>query len=851
MSNAFDPYHTWLGIAPSEQPPNHYRLLGIALYESDPDVISNAADRQMAHIRTFQSGKYSKESQKILNELSAARVQLLDPKKRAEYDAKLRAAAFAAMPQGMAQGIPQGMTQGAPNQGIPQGMPPGTPGMAPGQSYPPPVGQTALSPQPVPSQKIPPSIPSAPVNLGGRTSSIKKRQKTKEDPTKIYLLGGGIAVAILLLVFLLSSGDSSKETASKTQDSANNSADEAIDPNDFDYGEDWAELPERAVQEDFLSNTSPATSSKPANKSTAAASVAEKESPQTGADSALNKEVVEDFIIPKDENDSDDSDDADDDDDAETKEESEDEESAEDAEDGETEEVAPKPATKKKSNADDDTKKSARENKTKDPGISNDEIMNIGRGVVRYVEPNRSKIVKFYGGNQHDLDQLTLGVNWLMDKSIKAGSEGYFWNFDHTLLFNGKKRTGSKNFLNPGIAKDNINSSTALAMMAILGSGEISTKDFQFLNRAAQFLHLQAKPASKTQQILVAQRETAKKTEASLVEFPSTNKNFHAHAWGTIAICDYLALAHEKKELKNKSKVAQITEFAQALVQHIESQQISDGSFPAIESGLDVDFVVVPASTSMGSVVSTVWNLMALKSAKNAGLHVPNGTIIKATNYLATKVSSLAGSRSEFSALSSSALRDLKTAFFGLTLFGENTPEYAKVAALAERLVPKADKQQLEGNFFATLLIRDLRGTYWENWKEKVVDQYLKEQSSDKTEAGSWFYGGEEVNSEGGRLYCTAMTLLILETIYRYEPLRPLDEADVFQMENDDAVQVPEDGNAFPIQRDSDDESDDEDGGNRVKSSKSSKDEAEDEPEAESFMDASNLELSSENEDDE
>ena len=70
MSNTFDPYHTWLGIAPAEQPPNHYRLLGIALFEESRDVISNAADRQMAHIRTFQGGKHAAESQKLLNELS-------------------------------------------------------------------------------------------------------------------------------------------------------------------------------------------------------------------------------------------------------------------------------------------------------------------------------------------------------------------------------------------------------------------------------------------------------------------------------------------------------------------------------------------------------------------------------------------------------------------------------------------------------------------------------------------------------------------------------------------------------------------------------------------------------------
>ena len=52
---------------PEDQPPTHYRLLGIKLFESDLDVIAIAADKQMAHIRTFQTGPYSALSQKILN----------------------------------------------------------------------------------------------------------------------------------------------------------------------------------------------------------------------------------------------------------------------------------------------------------------------------------------------------------------------------------------------------------------------------------------------------------------------------------------------------------------------------------------------------------------------------------------------------------------------------------------------------------------------------------------------------------------------------------------------------------------------------------------------------------------
>lgn len=90
MTVEFDAYRKWLGIPPEEQPPNHYRLLGIGLFESDPDVIANAADRQMAHVRTFQTGKHSAVSQKLLNELAAARICLLDAKKREAYDSQLR-----------------------------------------------------------------------------------------------------------------------------------------------------------------------------------------------------------------------------------------------------------------------------------------------------------------------------------------------------------------------------------------------------------------------------------------------------------------------------------------------------------------------------------------------------------------------------------------------------------------------------------------------------------------------------------------------------------------------------------------------------------------------------------------
>jgi hypothetical protein len=96
MTEPFDPYRKWLGVAPKDQPPNHYRLLGIPTFESDPDVIENAAARQMSHVRTFQGSKHAAVSQRILTELSAAKLCLLSPERKQAYDGQLRAVLQAA-----------------------------------------------------------------------------------------------------------------------------------------------------------------------------------------------------------------------------------------------------------------------------------------------------------------------------------------------------------------------------------------------------------------------------------------------------------------------------------------------------------------------------------------------------------------------------------------------------------------------------------------------------------------------------------------------------------------------------------------------------------------------------------
>ncbi|MFP6764723.1 MAG: LamG-like jellyroll fold domain-containing protein, partial [Planctomycetaceae bacterium] len=90
MADSFDPWHVWLGVSPQQQPPNHYRLLGMTLFEHNEDVIDTAASRQSAALREQSSGKHVDQAEQVLAQIATARACLLHRKHRTRYDQQLR-----------------------------------------------------------------------------------------------------------------------------------------------------------------------------------------------------------------------------------------------------------------------------------------------------------------------------------------------------------------------------------------------------------------------------------------------------------------------------------------------------------------------------------------------------------------------------------------------------------------------------------------------------------------------------------------------------------------------------------------------------------------------------------------
>jgi len=89
-SAKFNPLQDWLAIPPAEQPPNHYRLLGIDVFEGDPTAINLAAEVRLAQVHRAQSGATASVAKRLTEEINAARKTLLAHDAKLGYDRALK-----------------------------------------------------------------------------------------------------------------------------------------------------------------------------------------------------------------------------------------------------------------------------------------------------------------------------------------------------------------------------------------------------------------------------------------------------------------------------------------------------------------------------------------------------------------------------------------------------------------------------------------------------------------------------------------------------------------------------------------------------------------------------------------
>ncbi|HEX4147456.1 MAG TPA: hypothetical protein VHY20_00650, partial [Pirellulales bacterium] len=161
MSTGFDPYHAWLGSSPGSRPSNHYELLGLKLFQSEPPIIAEAADERMARVEAQLQGPYAAAAKQVLQELTMARAELLSPATKRVYDAQLRAQlgmppAAEVRPPATPTVRPAAPTMVMPAQAQPPSAIPPVPAAVPMQAVPmQAVPMAAVPMQAVPMQAVP------------------------------------------------------------------------------------------------------------------------------------------------------------------------------------------------------------------------------------------------------------------------------------------------------------------------------------------------------------------------------------------------------------------------------------------------------------------------------------------------------------------------------------------------------------------------------------------------------------------------------------------------------------------------------------------------------------------------
>jgi len=190
------------------------------------------------------------------------------------------------------------------------------------------------------------------------------------------------------------------------------------------------------------------------------------------------------------------------------------------------------------------------------------------------------------------------------------------------------------------------------------------------------------------------------------------------------------------------------------------------------------------------------WHTMALKSAQMAGLEVPTESLARVSAWL-DLAQGQDGSRYRYNpyALDNAAQRQGRVPSLAMTAEGllmrlyldrdRNHPEMiAGADYLRENLPAKVGETRSMRDvyylYYATQVMFQMQGKYWTDWNARLRPLLESTQVPKGQLIGSWDPNGpvrDRWGHAGGRLYVTAMNLLMLEVYYRHMPLfRELDQ---------------------------------------------------------------------------
>lgn len=165
------------------------------------------------------------------------------------------------------------------------------------------------------------------------------------------------------------------------------------------------------------------------------------------------------------------------------------------------------------------------------------------------------------------------------------------------------------------------------------------------------------------------------------------------------------------------------------------------------------------------------WQLMALQSAKAAGLDVPNETLENAGHYL-DRVQHEGGALYAYQPRNRPTPPMTAEGLLCRIYLGwkGNDPGLVQGAAYLLENLPHPRKPNYYYWYYATQTMHHVGGEAWETWNLRMRDVLVQSQETRGHRAGSWAPRGGHAPS-GGRLYVTSMAVCALEVYYRHAPI--------------------------------------------------------------------------------
>jgi prenyltransferase beta subunit len=170
-----------------------------------------------------------------------------------------------------------------------------------------------------------------------------------------------------------------------------------------------------------------------------------------------------------------------------------------------------------------------------------------------------------------------------------------------------------------------------------------------------------------------------------------------------------------------------------------------------------------PAPTG-ADISVTIMTVMALRSGKNAGLHVPDETFKKAISYIKSCYRPTQGGFTYQPGSGQPGFARTAAGCCVLFLTGEYTAKEIPDAVDYLKRHFESPMHFYYGQYYAVHAMYQVGGKDWEDWYARVSDWFLPKQGSD----GSW---SQTSRREVGPVYQTSIAVIALSTPDHYLPI--------------------------------------------------------------------------------